>query len=128
MALGGFFGIFEEVIPLVPIMIALAYSLGWDSLTGMGMSVLATNVVFSMAVFNPFTIGVSHRLAGLPLFSGAGLRLIWFFIVYAILAVFLRWHARRVELNPTASPVYYEDQGERQRRGVFTLDEGRLHD
>ncbi len=128
MALGGFFGIFEEIIPLVPIVIALAYSLGWDSLTGMGMSVLATNVGFSMAVFNPFTIGVSHRLAGLPLFSGAGLRLIWFFIVYAILAVFLRWHARRVELHPEASPVYIEDQGERQRRGVFTLDEGRLHD
>ena len=37
MALGGFFGIFEEIIPLVPIVIALAYSLGWDSLTGMGM-------------------------------------------------------------------------------------------
>jgi uncharacterized ion transporter superfamily protein YfcC len=128
MALGGFFGIFEEIIPLVPIVIALAYSLGWDSLTGMGMSVLATNVGFSMAVFNPFTIGVSHRLAGLPLFSGAGLRLIWFFIVYAILAAFLRWHARRVELSPAASPVYNEDQGERQRRGVFTLDEGRLHD
>ena len=128
MALGGFFGIFEEIIPLVPIVIALAYSLGWDSLTGMGMSVLATNVGFSMAVFNPFTIGVSHRLAGLPLFSGAGLRVIWFFIVYAILAAFLRRHARRVELRPEASPVYNEDQRERQRRGVFTFDEDRLPD
>jgi hypothetical protein len=39
MALGGFFGLLEEVIPLVPIMIALAYSLGWDSLTGLGMSI-----------------------------------------------------------------------------------------
>jgi len=52
MALGAFFGIFEEVIPLVPILIALAFSLGWDSLTGLGMSILATNVGFSMAVFN----------------------------------------------------------------------------
>jgi uncharacterized ion transporter superfamily protein YfcC len=128
MALGGFFGIFEEIIPLVPIVIALAYSLGWDSLTGMGMSVLATNVGFSSAVFNPFTIGVSQRLAGLPLFSGAGLRLIWFFIVYAILALFLRWHARRIDRRPEDSPVYIEDQAERLRRGVFTLDEERLHD
>ena len=30
MALGAFFGIFEEVIPLVPIIIALSFSLGWD--------------------------------------------------------------------------------------------------
>ena len=128
MALGSFFGIFEEIIPLVPIMIALAYSLGWDSLTGMGMSVLATNVGFSMAVFNPFTIGVSHRLAGLPLFSGAGLRLIWFFIVYGILAAFLRWHARRIDRNPALSPVYMEDQVERQRHASFTLDEDQLRD
>ncbi len=41
MALGAFFGIFEEVIPLVPIIIALAFSLGWDSLTGLGMSIVA---------------------------------------------------------------------------------------
>jgi uncharacterized ion transporter superfamily protein YfcC len=46
MALGAFFGIFEEVIPLVPIIIALAFSLGWDSLVGLGMSILATNVGF----------------------------------------------------------------------------------
>ncbi|HNT23918.1 MAG TPA: hypothetical protein PKM21_06115 [Anaerolineales bacterium] len=128
MALGGFFGIFEEVIPLVPIVIALAYSLGWDSLTGLGMSVLATNVGFSMAIFNPFTIGVAHRLAGLPLFSGGGLRLIWFFIVYAILAIFLYRHARHVERRPQASPVFTEDQAERQRHGAFTLDEESLHD
>jgi uncharacterized ion transporter superfamily protein YfcC len=128
MALGGFFGIFEEIIPLVPIMIALAYSLGWDSLTGMGMSVLATNVGFSMAVFNPFTIGVSHRLAGLPMFSGAGLRLVWFFIGYAILAMFLVWHIRRIEQRPEASLVYIEDQSERQRLGAFTFDEERLQD
>ncbi len=48
-----------------------SFSLGWDSLVGLGMSILATNVGFSMAVFNPFTIGVSQKLAGLPLFSGA---------------------------------------------------------
>ena len=89
MALGAFFGIFEEVIPLVPIMVALAYSLGWDSLTGLGMSILATNVGFSAAIFNPFTIGVAHKLSGLPLFSGAGLRLGLFLVGYAILATFL---------------------------------------
>ncbi len=35
MLIGAFFGIFEEVVPLVPLMIALSYSLGWDSLVGL---------------------------------------------------------------------------------------------
>lgn len=121
MALGAFFGIFEEVIPLVPIMIALAYSLGWDSLTGLGMSVLATNVGFSTAIFNPFTIGVAHNLAGLPLFSGAGPRLVLFVVVYAILGAFLVRYARKIDRQPEASPVYTEDQPERAKYKAFDL-------
>ncbi|MBS1250378.1 MAG: hypothetical protein MAG431_01972 [Chloroflexi bacterium] len=56
MSLGAFFGIFEEMIPLVPIMLALSYYLGWDALVGLGMSVLATNMGFSAAITNPFTV------------------------------------------------------------------------
>ncbi len=37
MLMGAFFGIFEEVVPLVPVMIALSYSLGWDALVGLGI-------------------------------------------------------------------------------------------
>jgi uncharacterized ion transporter superfamily protein YfcC len=123
MALGAFFGIFEEVIPLVPIIIALAFSLGWDSLTGLGMSILATNVGFSMAVFNPFTIGVSQKLAGLPMFSGAMPRIILFVVGYVILALFLRAYARKIDKKPELSPVFREDQKERQRLGSFEVDE-----
>ncbi|MEZ0396093.1 MAG: hypothetical protein ABWK53_06690 [Anaerolineales bacterium] len=123
MALGAFFGIFEEVIPLVPIIIALAFSLGWDSLTGLGMSILATNVGFSLAVFNPFTIGVSQKLAGLPMFSGALPRLVLFIVGYLILAAFLRAYARKIDKHPEASPVFQEDQKERQRLGAFEIEQ-----
>ena len=122
MALGAFFGIFEEVIPLVPIMIALAYSLGWDSLIGLGMSVLATNVGFSTAIFNPFTIGVAHKIAGLPMFSGAGPRLVLFVVVYAILGAFLVRYARRIDRHPEASPVFKEDEPERAKYKSFDLE------
>jgi uncharacterized ion transporter superfamily protein YfcC len=122
MALGAFFGIFEEVIPLVPIVIALAYSLGWDSLLGLGMSVLATNVGFSTAVYNPFTLGVAQKLAGLPLFSGAGPRIILFFIAYALLALFLTRYARKIDRSPESSPVFTEDQIERLKYQPFDLD------
>jgi len=122
MALGAFFGIFEEVIPLVPIIIALAFSLGWDSLIGLGMSILATNVGFSMAVFNPFTIGVSQKLAGLPMFSGALPRVMLFIVGYVILALFLHTYAEKIDKHPEASPVFQEDQKERIRLGSFELE------
>jgi uncharacterized ion transporter superfamily protein YfcC len=123
MALGTFFGIFEEVIPLVPLMIGLAYYLGWDSLTGLGMSVLATNVGFSTAVFNPFTIGIAHQLSGLPLYSGALPRVALFLVVYAILAVFITRYARKIEHAPQSSAVYKEDQGGKAKYGNFALDD-----
>ena len=122
MALGTFFGIFEEVIPLVPLMIGLAYYLGWDSLTGLGMSVLATNVGFSTAVFNPFTIGIAHQLSGLPLYSGAGPRLLLFVVVYLILAFFITRYARRIERCPEDSPVFQEDLVGKAKYGSFALD------
>jgi len=117
MVLGGFFGLLEEVIPLVPVMIALAYSLGWDALTGLGISVLAANVGFSTAVFNFFTIGIAQQLAGLPLFSGWAPRLILFLGVYGLLALFLTRYAKKVEKTPQV-PVGLtdEDQGT-QRAG-----------
>jgi uncharacterized ion transporter superfamily protein YfcC len=128
MALGAFFGIFEEVIPLVPIMIGLAYLLGWDSLVGLGMGVLATNVGFSTAIFNPFTIGVAHKIAGLPLFSGFGLRLVLFVAVYAILGTFLVRYARKIDRQPEASPVFQEDQSEKAKYKSFDLNTANEND
>jgi uncharacterized ion transporter superfamily protein YfcC len=115
MILGGFFGIIEEIVPLVPIIVALAIYLGWDSLTGLGMSLLAVNMGFSTAITNPFTIGVAQKLAGLPLFSGAGLRLFFFVVVYAIFAVFLTRYAKMIEKNPEKSPVWSLEQAAHMR-------------
>lgn len=123
MALGAFFGIFEEVIPLVPLMIGLAYFLGWDSLTGLGMSVLATNVGFSTAIFNPFTIGIAHQLSGLPLYSGAGPRIVLFVVVYIILAAFLLAYTRKIDRHPAASLVYQEDLAEKSRYAQFETNQ-----
>ena len=121
MLMGAFFGVFEEVVPLVPVIVALAYSLGWDALTGLGMSILAVNLGFSAAITNPFTLGVAQRLAGLPLFSGTGLRIVIFLVLYAILALFLTRYARRIERNPQASPIYGEDGADRERYRTFPV-------
>ena len=95
----------------------LTIYLGLDSLTGLGMSILATNMGFSAAVTNPFTIGVAQKLAGLPLFSGAWLRILIFLAIYAVLGVFLVTYARKIEREPQASSVYAQDQAERRKYG-----------
>jgi len=122
MLIGAFFGIFEEVVPLVPLMLALSYFLGWDALVGLGMSILAVNMGFSAAITNPFTIGVAQKIAELPLFSGAWLRVIIFITLYAVFAVFLSRYARKIEKKPQASLVFGEDQAERTKYSSLDLN------
>ena len=97
MAMGSFIGSFEECVPLVPIVVALAIRLGWDALVGLGMSLLAIGCGFSAGICNPFTVGVAQQLAGLPMFSGMWMRVLAFLLVYALLTIFLLWYAKRVE-------------------------------
>ena len=97
MIMGSFIGSFEECVPLVPLVVALAVSLGWDSLVGMGMSLLAAGCGFAAGVCNPFTIGVAQKLAGLPMFSGLWLRAVSFVMIYALLYFFIRTYAKKIE-------------------------------
>lgn len=113
MGLGAFVGSFEECVPLVPIAVALAYSLGWDALVGLGMSLLAVGFGFSTGVANPFTVGVAQELVGLPMFSGIWMRLITFALIYGLLIAFLVPYAKKIEKNPTKSMIYDPAMAER---------------
>ena len=81
----------------MPLVVALAVRLGWDPLTGMGMSILAAGCGFASGVCNPFTVGVAQRVAGLPMFSGMWFRLIGFVFIYLLLWWFIRNHAKKVD-------------------------------
>lgn len=106
MLLGTFAGSFEEIVPLVPLAVALSYAMGWDALLGLGMSVLAVCCGFSAGVGNPFTVGIAQQLVGLPMFSGMWYRVIGFVIFFAALVGFLLFYARRIEKDPAKSLVY----------------------
>lgn len=106
MLLGTFAGSFEEIVPLVPLAVALSYAMGWDALLGLGMSVLAVCCGFSAAVGNPFTVGVAQQIVGLPMFSGMWFRIIGFVIFFAALVAFLLVYAKKIEKDPSKSLVY----------------------
>ena len=97
MAMGSMIGSFEECVPMVPIVVALSISLGWDALVGVGMSLLAAGCGFAAGVCNPFTVGVAQELAGLPMFSGVWMRLVSFAVIYLLLLCFLRLYAKKIQ-------------------------------
>ena len=102
MSLGSLIGSFEECVPLVPLVVALAVNLGWDRMTGVGMSLLAAGCGFAAGVCNPFTVGVAQQLAGLPMFSGLRMRALSFVLIYSLLLLFLRRYAKAIEEPLTA--------------------------
>ena len=102
-------GIYEEAAPLVVFIVPLALYLGWDSLTGLGMSLLALGFGFAAATMDPFMVTIAQSLAGLPLYSGLWLRAIFFVTMFALVFIFVRRHARKVERDPAGSLVYQED-------------------
>ena len=112
MAMGALIGSFEECVPLVPIVVALALELGWDRVTGLAMSMLAVGCGFASGLFNPFTVGVAQRLAGLPMFSGAWMRLLSFVLIYALLILFTRAHAKKVDSGGSRTETISSDRAE----------------
>lgn len=122
MLLGSIAGTFEECVPLVPVVVALAVRLGWDALTGLGMSILAAGCGFAAGVCNPFTVGIAQELAGLPMFSGLWLRAVNFVLIYLLLMIFLMVHVKKVE-KPMEETLGNEDVGNyKKEKSEYYLD------
>jgi len=56
MVFGAFLGLFEEVLTLLPLIIMLTVSIGFDSFTGFLICIIATGFGFASAITNPFTV------------------------------------------------------------------------
>ena len=116
MALASTAGILEESVTLVPITVAVSLALGWDSLVGLGMSLIAVAFGFTAATFNPFNVMTVQKLAGdVEIFSGLWLRLIVFVLVYAVLMLFLMTYAKKIERHPEKSLAYESDAALREK-------------
>ena len=94
---GAVFGMSEETIVFVAVVIPLAKSLGYDEFIGVCMVYVAAHVGFAGAMLNPFTIGIAQDMAGLPLFSGIEYRVVCWLILLAIAIVFVLWQASKVK-------------------------------
>ena len=114
MLFGSFFGMFEELVTLLPLIILFMLSMGMDTMTGLGACLLAACFGFSAAITNPFSVGLAAEVAGVSIQNGMWLRIVFFGIIYLTLCVFLMMHLKRIEKNPMLSPTYENDLLRRQ--------------
>lgn len=101
--IGGILGWSEQIIPFVPIIISLSLALGYDSLVGMAISGFACLITFAVGPFNVFTVGTSHAIAELPMFSGWQLRLAILFCVAVLSMFWILRYAAKIKADPSKS-------------------------
>ena len=100
---GAVFGMSEETIPFVGIVVPLVVSMGYDAFMGMLVVYVASNVGFSSAFLNPFTVGIAQGMADLPLFSGMGYRLFCWAFLTLLMVVFVCFYAKRTRKEPAVN-------------------------
>ena len=114
MLFGSLFGMFEELVTLLPLMVVFMLSIKLDTMVGLGACLMAACFGFSTAIANPFSVGTAAQLAGIHTSDGVWLRVLFFVIVYALLCVFLLRYLKKIRRDPTASPTYETDLKRRE--------------
>ncbi|MBR0597941.1 YfcC family protein [Clostridiales bacterium BAD-6] len=107
---GAVFGMAEETLPFIPIMVTLAIALGFDSITGAAIVLAGAGAGFTGAFMNPFTVGVAQGIAELPMFSGMGFRLAVYALMITLSTTFIFIYAGKVKKDPAKSLMYDFDK------------------
>ena len=118
---GAVFGMSEETIPFVGIVVPLVVSMGYDALMGMLVVYVAANIGFSAAFLNPFTVGIAQEMAGLPLFSGMGYRFCCWALLTALTVGAVLLYAKRSKKTPARETAAAETAAPLTRRQVWIL-------
>lgn len=104
----------ELSLVYVPVILPLIIALGYDSMTAVAIALCATTAGFTAGFLNPINTGLGQQLAGVPLYSGLGLRLGIFLIIITIGILYVMKYAKNIRTTPSASFVYEEDKEKRQ--------------
>ncbi len=115
---GAVFGMTEEAIPFIAMLIPLCLALGYDSIMAMALSYMGCIVGFATAMLNPFSVGIAQSIAQVPAGTGVGFRTVIWLVTTIVSTLYLMWYGRRIKKNPTLSPAYEIDQARRQDMGA----------
>jgi uncharacterized ion transporter superfamily protein YfcC len=105
-SLGSFtIGMGEEYVPLIPIIVTMSLAMRMDAVVAMGMVWIPYGIGWGCAGINPFGVLIAQNIAGVPLTSGWGFRLIMMVAFLAVSFHHLYRYARRVQRDPSRSLV-----------------------
>ena len=99
-------GVFEEMMPFIPVFAGICVAMGFDAIVGMSIVALGTAIGYSGAIVNPFTVGMAQSIAGLPLLSGAWYRIICHITLIIVASIYTMRYAKKVKNDPQLSFVY----------------------
>lgn len=109
MMFGSFFGLFEEVLTLLPLIIMITLTLGYDSYLGFLICIIGTGFGFACAITNPFTVITASNIIGANPMANLWFRILIFILMYGLLMVFIFNHIKKIKKDPTTSPTFTND-------------------
>lgn len=107
---GATFGMAEESIPYLIILLPFLLKIGFDSIVAVATPLIGTTIGWAGSFTNPFNVGVAQGIAELPLFSGMMVRICLLVILLVVSTIYVMRYAKKVLENPDKSLVYKEDQ------------------
>jgi uncharacterized ion transporter superfamily protein YfcC len=107
---GAIFGMSEESIPFAMIVIPFVIAMGYDSIVGVVITFVATQVGNATSWMNPFGVVIAQGIAGVPVLSGAPFRMMMWVILTGASVAYITLYARKIKKDPATSIVYASDQ------------------
>ncbi|MDP4534881.1 putative basic amino acid antiporter YfcC [Alkalimonas collagenimarina] len=114
---GAIFGMGEEAIAFCIVLLPLMYALGYDAITTVLVTYVATQIGFAASWMNPFSIQIAQGIADIPLMSGAEFRYVLWAVLTLFGTAFTMRYARRIKENPELSFSYATDQVVKAQHG-----------
>lgn len=113
---GAVFGMGEELIPFVLMLVPVMARLGYDRVTALLVTLAATQIGFAASWMNPFSVAIAQGIADLPLLSGMTFRIAMWSVFTVAGIAFTLWYAARTRTEPVHDPD--EIPGERVTLGT----------
>ncbi len=121
---GATFGMCEESAAFVPLFIGIAIAMGYDSIVGTAIVIVGAMCLgWAGEIINPFCLQVAQGIAGLPILSGMGLRIILFIALWAVTSLWIIRYAEKIKKNPERSSVYSIDVQREEKMDFENLPE-----
>ena len=113
---GAVFGMGEEAIAFCIVLLPLMLALGYDAITTVLITYVATQIGFATSWMNPFNVAIAQGIADIPLLSGSDFRIGMWLVFTVFGMIFTLRYAAKVKAKPESSLSYASDQSLRKQQ------------